>query len=87
MSSTPAARNGHRDHSNGRSPAPSEAETLDARALLKVLRAVRRGDFDARLETGTVGAAGEAADALNEIIEINQRLARELDRISRVVGK
>ena len=33
------------------------------------------------------GVAGKIADTFNEVIGMNQRMARELDRISRVVGK
>jgi len=33
------------------------------------------------------GMAGKIADTLNDIIELNQRMVAELDRISTVVGK
>jgi HAMP domain-containing protein/signal transduction histidine kinase/CheY-like chemotaxis protein len=33
------------------------------------------------------GAAGKVADAFNDVVELNQRMAKELDRLSRVVGK
>jgi PAS domain S-box-containing protein len=61
--------------------------TLDEEALLHVLRAIRRGDFAARLPAGRPGIAGEIADALNEIAELNQQTALELRRIARVVGR
>ena len=31
--------------------------------------------------------AGKVADTFNEVIELNERMADELERISRVVGK
>src|SRR5262249_53141561 len=40
-----------------------------------------------RLPDDWTGMAGKVADTLNDVISMNQRLARELDRISRVVGK
>ena len=33
------------------------------------------------------GIAGKIADTLNDIIELNQEMARELERVSLVVGK
>ena len=33
------------------------------------------------------GVAGKVADTFNEVIELNERMAEELERISRVVGK
>src|SRR6266403_854310 len=33
------------------------------------------------------GIAGRISDALNDVIELNEKMARELERLSRVVGK
>jgi HAMP domain-containing protein len=49
--------------------------------------AFKRGDFSARLPDDWTGIAGKIADTFNKIIGINQRLTKELARISRVVGK
>ncbi|MDX1548026.1 MAG: HAMP domain-containing protein, partial [Rhodothermales bacterium] len=62
------------------------ADALDAKALLQVLTAVKKGDFTARMEVEENGMAGRIADTLNEIIEQNERLTRELQRIRKVVG-
>ena len=62
-------------------------EALDSRTLLRVLTAVRRGDFSARLPAEQGGIEGRVADALNEIIETNARLTRELEKVSAQVGK
>jgi HAMP domain-containing protein len=67
--------------------ATSAPEALDQRQLLAALRAVRRGDFTARLPLDWGGAAGEIAEAFNDIVELNERTAREIRRISVDVGR
>ncbi|HVF92070.1 MAG TPA: HAMP domain-containing protein, partial [Blastocatellia bacterium] len=62
-------------------------ETLDTRLLLKVLMAVKKGDFSVRMPDEHSGIAGKIADTLNDIIDMNEKMARELHRISSVVGK
>src|SRR5438093_7268014 len=62
-------------------------EKLDSRLLLRVLTDFKKGDFSARLPVDSTGIAGKIYDTLNEIVEFNERLTKELDRISRVVGK
>jgi signal transduction histidine kinase/CheY-like chemotaxis protein/HAMP domain-containing protein len=60
---------------------------IDPKVMLRVLQAVRRGDFSARLPAGWNGSAGKVAVAFNEIIEANERLEREIRRLSRQIGK
>src|SRR5436853_376501 len=60
---------------------------LDNKQLLAALMAFKRGDFTVRLPDDWTGLAGKVADTFNEVIGMNQRLARELDRIGQVVGK
>src|SRR5689334_4761835 len=67
--------------------APSNNANFNAAELLSVLLAFKRGDFSARLPEDWTGVAGKIADTFNAVIETNQRMARELDRIGRVVGK
>jgi PAS domain S-box-containing protein len=55
--------------------------------LLEALRSVGRGDFSFRLATDGTGIGVEIAGAFNEVVELNARTARELRRISRVVGR
>src|SRR5437773_2244148 len=62
-------------------------QEIDARVLLTALTALKRGDFSARLPLEWTGLAGKVADTFNEVIELNERMANELDRVSRVVGK
>ncbi|HET6572653.1 MAG TPA: HAMP domain-containing protein, partial [Fimbriiglobus sp.] len=56
-------------------------------ALLAALTALRQGRSGARLPPDWTGVAGKVADAFNEVVELNERLADELARLSRVVGK
>jgi HAMP domain-containing protein/signal transduction histidine kinase/DNA-binding response OmpR family regulator len=51
------------------------------------LRAFRRGDFSVRLVNNYDGLDSEIADIFNEIVELNDQLTREFERLSRVVGK
>jgi hypothetical protein len=61
--------------------------TLDTGQLLRVLKAVKQGDFSARMPLDRTGIAWKIADALNDVIELNETLCAELARISAVVGK
>jgi CheY-like chemotaxis protein/signal transduction histidine kinase/HAMP domain-containing protein len=63
------------------------ANALDAKLLLKTLTALKKGDFSVRLPSDWAGVNGKIADTLNEVIEINDRLAKEMERVSRVVGR
>ena len=55
--------------------------------FLGSLAAVRKGQTGVRLPAEWTGVAGKVADAFNEVIELNERMAEELARLSRVVGK
>src|SRR5260370_7753731 len=60
---------------------------FELKQLLNALIAFKRGNFSIRLPADWTGLAGKVADAFNEVIAINERMSRELDRIGRVVGK
>ena len=60
---------------------------LDTKLLLTTLMAVRKGDFSFRLPVNWTGINGKIADAFNDIIELNQKMARELEGLSLMVGK
>ncbi|MDX6694635.1 MAG: hypothetical protein QOF02_2238 [Blastocatellia bacterium] len=62
-------------------------DSLDAKQLLKALTALKKGDFSVRLPDEWTGIAGKIADTLNNVIEMNERMVKELERVSRVVGK
>ena len=55
--------------------------------LLRVLQAVRDGDFSVRLPGDWTGLEGKIADTINEIVTSNARMASELERVGKVVGK
>jgi len=63
------------------------SESLDQKELLKVLTAFKRGDFSVRMPEDGVGLGGKIADTLNEVLELNENMCGEFERISRVVGK
>jgi signal transduction histidine kinase/HAMP domain-containing protein/CheY-like chemotaxis protein len=63
------------------------AEVLDLRDILGALQAVRDGDFSVRLPGDKIGIAGKVADTFNEIVGTSERLATELERAGRTVGK
>src|SRR5678809_1032271 len=60
---------------------------IDLKKLLRALQAVRDGDFSVRLPSDQTGLYGKVADTFNEIVISNQRLAREIERASQMVGK
>ena len=62
-------------------------EAIDPKKLLRVLAAYERGDFSVRMPVEQVGITGKIYDSLNKSIDLNQRMAKELARISAVVGK
>src|SRR5215210_8736115 len=65
----------------------TSAAQLDAKLLLKTLRAFRNGDFAIRLPLDMTGVEGEIAEAFNDIVSRNETLTHELDRVATVVGK
>ncbi|HEY1015106.1 MAG TPA: HAMP domain-containing protein, partial [Herpetosiphonaceae bacterium] len=67
-------------------PEPA-SDDLDLKELLRVLTAVKKGDFSVRMPIDQTGMVGKIADTLNDIIDLNERTTKELERISTVVGK
>src|SRR4051812_48392347 len=73
---------------NGHKESPPEGGgAVDHKLLLATLLAVKKGDFAARMPVDHVGVAGKIYDTLNDIIELEQRTATELGRMSQLVGK
>jgi HAMP domain-containing protein/signal transduction histidine kinase/CheY-like chemotaxis protein len=56
-------------------------------ALLSALTALKKGKRGVRLPVEWTGVAGKVADAFNDVVELNERMASELARLSRTVGK
>ncbi len=70
-----------------RSGSDTTTNALDTKLLLKTLTALKKGNFSIRLPNDWTGVNGKIADTLNDVIEINDRLVKELERISHVVGR
>src|SRR3989454_8618599 len=97
LSSGPAAAGSkapsHRSRGIPLPPAPAKrqkqqpTDRVDETRLLEVLTALRHGNFAPRLPLKWTGVGGKVADTVNEIMEANQRLTRELERLARLVGK
>ncbi len=72
---------------NGEFSARRADEEVVLEDLLRTLRAARAGDFSARLNTRRRGLLGELAAELNELVATNQRMAKELVRVGRIIGR
>ncbi len=55
--------------------------------LLNALVGLKKGKRDVRLPAEWTGVAGRVADAFNGVVELNERMADELARLSQSVGK
>jgi HAMP domain-containing protein/CheY-like chemotaxis protein len=85
-----ASRNGTQRNGtqrNGKFAEPTPSSTMVMRRILRCLTAVQNGNFSVRMPTDWTGLEGKVSDALNEIIAANERMAKELRRVSRMVGK
>jgi signal transduction histidine kinase/ActR/RegA family two-component response regulator len=60
---------------------------LSGRRLLAALRAFRKGIFSVRLPADLTGLDGEIAEAFNDVVELNERMSEEIERLSHIVGK
>ncbi len=77
-----------RDASPKRAARPrSGTAGFDRRELLIVLTGLKKGDFSVRLPVDWADLDGKIADTFNDVVELNDRMAKELERLSRVVGK
>src|SRR5580692_12169376 len=83
------SRTRERKTASSGSPAASTGSpgTTEANVLLKTLIAFKKGNFRVRMPVDLVGVDGKIADAINDILDLNQRMVSEFDRISRTVGK
>src|SRR4029078_8113997 len=72
---------------NGANGTSLDANIGEMSALLNALIALKKGKSGVRLPADWTGVAGKVADAFNEVVELNERMAEELARLSRVVGK
>ena len=76
------------DHAaTAKNDANGVAVSAESGQLLQALHSLREGDFSVRLPADWVGVSGKIADAFNDIASANDRMARDLERVGRVVGK
>ena len=68
---------------NGHATPATDADAFNLH-LLHALQSVRIGDFSARLPGDATGLAGKIADTFNDIIELSDKTAKEVERVSRV---
>jgi HAMP domain-containing protein/CheY-like chemotaxis protein/signal transduction histidine kinase len=60
---------------------------IDLRRLLNAMRDLRDGDFEIRLPLAEEPLLAEIADAFNSVAKMNERLCREMIRVSTTIGR
>ena len=63
-------------------PTAIEPTNLGGRQLLAALKAFRKGNFSVRLPMDLTGLDGEIADAFNDVVELNERMSKEIERLN-----
>src|SRR5579875_783549 len=71
------------DASSGHSPQSGQ----DLSELLSALRAARAGDFSVRLSPRGNDEHAEVARAFNELLDLNDRMSREISRVGKIIGR
>ena len=79
---------GHTSHKRKRIPnaAPDNSEGR-SQMLLEAMVAFRDGDFSWRLPSDWAGPEGRIAEAFNQAIALEDRISREVERLSVTVGR
>ena len=73
--------------SNGRGDSRADVSHANLSVILSSLQTMRDGDFSVRLPRNWTDLEGKIADTFNEIVTANQKMAKELKRVGKVVGK
>ena len=81
-----------RPKKSGRPPSPPKhgpngKAPFDLNNLLYALQAMKVGDFSVRMAGDQLGIEGKIADAFNEIVAANERMAKQLEKVGQVVGR
>ncbi len=63
------------------------SDELDNRELLRILSAMKQGDFSVRMPVDKIGLSGKICDTLNEILSLNENLVQELTQARHTIGK
>jgi HAMP domain-containing protein/CheY-like chemotaxis protein/signal transduction histidine kinase len=61
--------------------------TFDLNNLLYALQAMKVGDFSVRMAGDHLGIEGKIADAFNDIVAANERMAKQLENVGQLVGR
>ncbi|HVW22526.1 MAG TPA: response regulator [Opitutaceae bacterium] len=72
---------------NGLPQSPVPTDGVFQHDLLTALQAMRSGNFAVRLSGNLSGIEGKISDVFNDIVEANQRMAAQLERVGEVVGR
>ena len=88
----PGAKNARSATQNGGHDAPAAhaphlSAELHSRLILGAITAFRDGDFSVRLPGDWTETEGEIAVAFNQLISQQQRISKEVTRLSETVGK
>ena len=60
---------------------------LNDAEFLKILTKVRNGNFSERFPTDQVGARRSICETLNEIVDLNERMVFEIQKVGKSIGK
>ncbi|XDD51643.1 response regulator [Leptospira sp. WS92.C1] len=63
------------------------SEHIDLTELMTVLSALKRGELTTRMPVDRTGLIGKVSDMINDLIDQNEKLVHEFERISLSVGK
>ncbi len=85
--STPETERLVAEKGNGNGAHRRSHEDFDLETFVETLQSVRIGDFTVRMPRDYTGLAGKAADAFNEIIAANERMAKQLEQVGQIVGR
>src|SRR3954470_8077908 len=86
---TPARRRATGAGATQAPPAEADGQPEDPalEELLRVLTEARDGNFSVRLRARRRDVMGEVQQRANELISLNARMAKELARVSRIIGR
>jgi HAMP domain-containing protein/CheY-like chemotaxis protein/GAF domain-containing protein len=86
---TPARRRATGAGATQAPPAETDGQSDDPalEELLRVLTEARDGNFSVRLRARRRDVMGEVQQRTNELIALNARMAKELARVSRIIGR
>ncbi|MBK7862235.1 MAG: HAMP domain-containing protein [Archangiaceae bacterium] len=72
---------------NGNGNGNGHVEATELYEVLRVLTAIRDGDFRVRLPNHWTGLMGKVADTVNDVVSTNEAMAAQLQRTGEAVGK